>query len=430
MSIAVSSSSQKPGGQSVSKKAIFVWLCAAVFYLYQFVIRVSPNVIAKDMMTDLAIDGCALGAVISLFYYGYSSMQIPAGILLDRLGVRFPLAFCCLLCAGGSFMFATSENLTLLSLGRLLMGVGAAFGFLSNVKVASLWFPPTRMPLVIGMTMLLGTTGAMAAGKPFAMLVDVMGWQESMFVVTVAGIALAIVTFFVIEDKDIQGSATTKEPFDIKLVYKNLFEILKRPMTWLLGLYGFLMYLPLAGFADLWGTSFIQTAYGLDRTSASLYVSFLYFGVGLGSPAFSFVLGYFKNYKITLGLAAFLTIVFFAVIVYVPMPSLTILSVVLFLCGAAAGGQFLAFSAVTAINRPEVTATASGVHNMLCMISGVVAQPLIGAVLDRFVDPACPIDERVYTPQAFEAGLAVILGGLILSVVSVLVMKPVRYSKH
>ena len=121
---------------------------------------------------------------------------------------------------------------------------------------------------------------------------------------------------------------------------------------------------------------------------------------------------------------------FFAVIVYVPMPSLTILSVVLFLCGAAAGGQFLAFSAVTAINRPEVTATASGVHNMLCMISGVVAQPLIGAVLDRFVDPACPIDERVYTPQAFEAGLAVILGGLILSVVSVLVMKPVRYSKH
>ena len=97
--------------KNILQKAVTIWLCTAFFYLYQFVIRVSPQAIVNDMMCSLGMDACVLGGVISLYYYGYSSMQIPAGLVLDRVGVRRPLFLCCLMCAAGALIFATSKDI-------------------------------------------------------------------------------------------------------------------------------------------------------------------------------------------------------------------------------------------------------------------------------------------------------------------------------
>src|SRR5262245_41850721 len=120
-------------GETMMRKAVLIWLIAALFYLYQFVIRVAPSVFAHDMRLFLVVDACMLGSIISLYYYGYAGMQIPAGIILDRIGVKRPLMLCCLMLAAGALLFSMTHNIYLLSLARLMMGIGSAFGFLSNV---------------------------------------------------------------------------------------------------------------------------------------------------------------------------------------------------------------------------------------------------------------------------------------------------------
>jgi sugar phosphate permease len=418
--------------KSVSRKALQVWLCTAFFYLYQFVIRVSPQAFANDMMSTLNLDACALGSIISLYYIGYASMQIPAGLILDRLGVRYPLTLCCLLCATGAFIFGTSENIMLLSIGRLMMGIGSAFGFISNVKVGSLWFPPRYLSLVVGLTLMLGTVGALTANTPLAMLVEATGWAKAMLYISFAGTITSMLCWLFVEDRTLpttEGLQPTPQNNSLAHIQETLVAILKNPLSWLLGVYGFLMYLPLAGFGDLWATSYMQSHYGLDRVSANTYVSWFYIGVGLGSPAWPWVLTRFQNYRLSMTLSALLTAVFFGIVLYVPgLPLLTI-ATLLFLTGAAAGGQFIAFAAVTEINTRERTATASGMHNMLCMLSGVIAQPLIGFVMDRSgLTQQCVLsDATTYPPLAYTYGLTVVFVGLALAILIAFSIKTVPY---
>ncbi|MBL0942443.1 MAG: MFS transporter, partial [Alphaproteobacteria bacterium] len=90
-----------------------IWLCAGSFYFYQFVIRVSTSVITDELMSELSIQACSVGTMASFYYYGYTTMQIPVGLILDRYGVRIPLILAALMCAVGCAIFAIADSLTI-----------------------------------------------------------------------------------------------------------------------------------------------------------------------------------------------------------------------------------------------------------------------------------------------------------------------------
>jgi sugar phosphate permease len=415
--------------ESVAKKAIFIWLTTAFFYLYQFAIRVSPSVFETDMRIALGVDACTLGGIISLYYWGYAGMQIPAGVLLDRIGVRNPLTVCCLMLAAGAAIFSVSSNIFILSLARLMMGIGSAFGFLSNVKVGTLWFPPKRLSLVIGFTLFFGTMGAVFGLDPLARLIAIIGWREAMMAITFVGLGMALVCWFVIEDRplDVVSDEFYSTVYQLKWIFDSILVIVKNPMTWILGSYGFLMYFPLAGFADLWGKPYLQSAYHLSPVQSATLVRWFYIGIGLGSPLWPWVLTLSKNYRFSMILSAVLTCGLFGYVLYGSQLEFQHLAVLLFLIGIAAGGQFLAFVAVTDINTHECAATASGMHNMLCMISGIVVQPLIGFFIDRYATSECTLEEKLYPPEAYTQGLTVIAIALVGAIISCLFMRKINY---
>lgn len=424
----MSSSVTYSGTQTVARKAFLIWFVTAFFYLYQFIIRVAPSVFEQDMRVFLGVDACVFGGIISFYYYGYAGMQIPAGLILDRIGVKRPLTLCCLMLASGALLFSMTHNIFLLSVARLMMGIGSAFGFLSNVKVGALWFPPKRLSLIIGFTLLFGTMGAVFAGDPLARLVSVMGWRDAMMIVASIGLVMALACWFFIEDRPIEVNDEIEQSNgnQVKAILNSVLIILKNPMTWILGSYGLLMYLPLAGFADLWGVSYLRSVYDLDRVKAGALISWFYAGVGLGSPVWPWFFTITKSYRTTMITSALLTCVLFGFLLYGMHLDYLHLVVLLFLIGAASGGQFLAFVAVAEINDSSRTATASGVHNMLCMISGVIAQPLIGFFIDRYAPSECAIAEHLYKPEAYVQGLSVISVGLVLAIISCFFMRRIR----
>ena len=67
------------------------WLVGSVFFFYAWILRVSPSVMIEELMRDFAVGGAILGNLSALYFYGYSGMQLPVGMIFDRFGARGPV---------------------------------------------------------------------------------------------------------------------------------------------------------------------------------------------------------------------------------------------------------------------------------------------------------------------------------------------------
>lgn len=409
------------------KKGFLIWSSVALFYFFQFILRVSPNACTDALMTTYNFDAATLGSIMSFYYIGYVVMQIPAGVILDRIGVRLPVVVSVLMCSVGVLLFAIASNSVVLSIARLLMGFGSAFAFLSNVKVASLWFDPKKMPLFIGLTLAAGTLGAKVAGSPLVYLLEALGWQSALELLAASGGLLALLSWFIVKDVQVSELQERKESLkeEMQHIMTSFSAILKEPLSWVIGIYGLAMYLPLSGFSDLWGAAYIEDTYKVSRAVAADMSWLIYLGIGISAPLWSFIHSYFESYRRSLALAAFIASATFAIALYCTLPSLWVLGGLLFICGLGLGGQFLAFSAVSELNCNSRTAMSSGIHNMMCMLSGVISQPLIGYFMDKGAH-ATMEEDVVYSPQSYTYGLSVVVVGLFIALLACYLMRPLE----
>ena len=108
-----------------------IWTLAAVFYFYEFVLRVSPSVMVPELMTSFGITASAVGVLSAFYLYSYAPMQLPVGVLMDRYGVKKVLSIASIICGLGALLFSAAGDLSVASLGRLLIGAGSSFAFIA-----------------------------------------------------------------------------------------------------------------------------------------------------------------------------------------------------------------------------------------------------------------------------------------------------------
>src|SRR5690349_22155978 len=71
-----------------------IWIIASIFYAYQYILRVMPNIMLTDIMQKFSIDAALFGQFSGVYYIGYSLLHLPVGILLDRFGPRKIMTGC------------------------------------------------------------------------------------------------------------------------------------------------------------------------------------------------------------------------------------------------------------------------------------------------------------------------------------------------
>lgn len=75
----------------------------AFFYCYEFILRILPGVLQDELRMAFGnLSATAFGQIAALYYFAYSPMQLPVGILMDRFGPRYLLTLACLCCTLGS----------------------------------------------------------------------------------------------------------------------------------------------------------------------------------------------------------------------------------------------------------------------------------------------------------------------------------------
>ena len=238
----------------------FVWLCGALFFLIDYVVRVSPSVLTPTLMAEFHTNAFAIGAFSGFFYYAYISMQIPVGILVDRFGPKRLLVFSTAICALSTLLFADMHSLMMGYLSRVMLGFGASFALVGTWKLTSLWFDSRKFALLAGTAQAMGMLGAMIGQGPMANLYQDIGWRDSMY--GVAFIFLLLCLFFIFVVKDVNPHITHSD-IDLKQKIKILpsfKKIMQNHQAWLNCLFVGVLYAPSACFGEQWGASFISSS--------------------------------------------------------------------------------------------------------------------------------------------------------------------------
>jgi sugar phosphate permease len=393
-------------------RALAVWACGAIFYCYQYILRVSTTSMTDDLMHEFGVQGCALGILGAFYYNAYATLQVPVGITLDRFGTRKIVSGSILLCGVGCFFFAQASGLYSACFGRLLMGAGSACAFIGSIKLITVWFPAHHVARMVGFTMTLGTLGATFGVTLLPRFFEAFGWRDSMLMLGGIGLALAVASWFLFQPKPNAAQSVSQEEGPAKNLLEGLQLAVSTPQVWFLALFGCLMYVPLAAFADLWGLPFLTRLYKIERAVAGSYISAIYWGVALGGMSISALSDKLKCRRALMRAGAFLSFILYSLIILVPMPAPVMVGL-LFMAGFSFGGQLLCFTAVTETLPLWASGVALGFTNMVIMGSGVFFTPLVGMLLDYFWDGVPDANGVLFSVEAFRTALIPVLVGLV-----------------
>ncbi|KTD51483.1 major facilitator family transporter [Legionella quinlivanii] len=408
--------------QANKASAYIIFLLSASFYLYEFVLQVAPSVMADPMMNTFQVGAAGFGIVSAFYFYAYAPMQLPAGLLFDRYGPRKLMTYALILCALGSFFFASTDSLFTAALGRFLIGIGSAFSFIGVLVLLSRWFPPQQFAILAGVAQLMSSVGAMFGEMPLAALIEAVGWRAASFILSFVGLILAALIWFVIKDYPHQRTQSpTKRQF--KDEWRRLLEVCGRSYTWATGLYACAIWTPIAVFAALWGVPYLQQKFQISVLNASGLCSMIWLGIGIGSPLLGWISDRILSRKIALGISSLCGLIATILLLYVPQVDIQMMYFILFFLGIGAGGQTVSFAVVKDNNPPELVGTASGFNNLSVLIGGAVFQPLVGVFLHQSSEWVNMRGVHVYTVASYNKALLVMPVCFLISLLAVLLMR-------
>jgi len=404
----------------LKKSILYPWIIVslgALYYCYEYFLRISPSVMASELMQYYNLTGVEFGNFSAYYYHAYTPMQIIVGILMDRYGPRRLLTIACFFCALGTFMFASGGSLAVADSGRFLVGLGSAFAFVGALKLATIWLPPNRFALVSGIITCLGMVGAMTGDIVLRLLVDMIGWKIAVYLSALVGVLLALVLWGVIRDSNPSHVHAHTHTTDFKNLFSGLWATIRTRQIWLNGLVGLLLYLSLSAFAEIWGIPYLQQARGLSPSDAASINSMIFLGWAVGGPVWGWFSDYIELRSLPIMFAAFSALLLVCIILYVPGLSASVCYLLMFLFGFFSSVQVLVFAVCRESSPIRVAGTAIALTNMVVMLGGNVFQPVIGKLLDMTWSGTIVNGARVYSNTAYELALTVLPISILLAIV-------------
>ena len=184
--------------QKRRRLAMLVVVMAA--YVLSFFQRFAPAGIAQDLAAAFQTTAASLGALAATYFYVYTVMQVPTGILVDTLGARRILLLGGLVGGVGSLMFGMAETLNTALVGRTLVGLGVSVVFIAALKIIAVWYEERRFATVVGVFMLVGNLGSVLAGAPLSWLAQTAGWRGVFTGVGIVSLALGAACWLLVRD--------------------------------------------------------------------------------------------------------------------------------------------------------------------------------------------------------------------------------------
>ena len=401
--------------QNISKKSFFIVSLGALFYFYEYYLRICPSVMKHDWVSAFHINATKFGTLSAFYYYAYVPMQLVVGLFVDRFKMRHILTFAIFACVAGSLMIAYTDSYSVAAMGRFLQGFGSAFAFVGALKLAATWLPANRFGLFSCSCAALGFFGAALGEISLAQAVSTIGWRQAIVAFSLFGVLLMLVVWFALNlkpDDSIYKDATSKHEHQQTHTFGQLLSqlaiIAKTPYVWIAGIISSLMYLPTSAFAELWGIPYLEKFHHYSPHAASWASAMIFIGWGIGAPIQGWISDHFQNrIKVILVGCIFGTALSSIVLFDVNLSYFAVCAI-LMLFGLASSVQVLTFAMVKDVVSNKTVGTAIAFVNALTMFTGMFMQSGIGQLLDLNWQGAMRHGHRFYTVENYQTAMLVI----------------------
>jgi len=353
-------------------------------FVLAFFHRNSPAAMADALAADWHAGPALLGTIAASYFWVYTAMQVPTGILADQLGPRRIVALGMAVTGVGTVAFALAPDAAWGAAARMLIGFGVAFPFISLMKFAAVWFPERQFATVSGLTVFIGNLGAVLAATPLVWVMGHIAWQPVFIGLGLATLALAALTWWLVLDRPEHAGLlpmhppTPQERGAGSHWLEGLAQVLRNRRTWP----GFVLNFGLAGgafgFAGLWGVPFLEGSYGLTKSEAAAQTSLLVMACAVGGLVIGRVsdaLG--RRRPVMLAWTVAHTLLWLPWLLHWPLAMWqhSLLSAGL---GFTSAAFALTWAVAKEVNAPRLAGMAAGVVNTGAFLGGAVIQQAIG----------------------------------------------------
>ena len=408
-------------------------------YILAYFHRMAPAAIATDLQQSFEASGAALGALAAAYFYTYTVMQIPVGVMADTLGIRKIVAIGAAIAGVGSVVFGMADTLAAATVGRILVGLGVSSMFISLMKLNSVWFHDRHYGTIGGMSLMLGNMGSVLAATPLVWAVSQTSWRNVFVAVGIFSMALAVLVWLLVRSHPGEAGLPSMRELEGKEAhpphqghwYDGLLKVMKNRASWP----GFWPNLGIGGslfaFAGLWGVPYLRDVYGMERNVAANHTMLLLFCFAVGALLIGLLsdrLG--KRVPVIVGGIALYVLCWVPLVLAWHLPPS--LSYAIFaLMGLGASGFTLTWASVKEVNPPALSGMATSVVNTGTFLGAAILQPLVGWAMDRGWDGRSLAGARVYSEQNYQVGLGIMLGFAIVGLLGAMTIRETncRYIK-
>ncbi|MFI1091648.1 nitrate/nitrite transporter [Streptomyces sp. NPDC020917] len=392
-----------PGDPPGGRRAALVWGVGTLVYLVAVVHRTSLGVAGIDAAERFHIGASALSTFSILQVLVYAGMQIPVGLMVDRLGTKRVLMLGAMLFTVGQGAFALSHSYGMALTARAVLGCGDAMTFVSVLRLGSRWFPARRGPLIAQGAALFGVAGNLVSTVALSRLLHTAGWTPTFLGTALGGALVLVLVALFLKDHPEGFEPAPVEHAGAAYVRRQIAASWREPGTRLGMWTHFTTQFSGMVFLLLWGLPYLVEDQGLSRGAAGglltlVVVANMVFGMLFGQLI---ARHHGLRMPLTLGVIAATAAAWAVVLSWPggqdPMWLLVVLCVVLGACGP---GSMIGFDFARPANPPERFGTASGIVNIGGFTASVITLLAIGVLLDATGDDYRVAWSSVFVLQA------------------------------
>lgn len=365
------------------RRAWTIWCVGVSAYIVAVMHRTTFGVAGLDAAGRFDVSASVLASFVVLQLVVYAGLQIPIGMLLDRIGGRRLVIAGALLMAAGQAVLAVAGSVPLAATGRVLVGMGDALTFVSVLRVVSAWFPPGRVPVMTQFTGLVGQAGQILSAVPFVAVLHAYGWSAAFGSAAATGVLVCVLAAAALRDTP---SARARPVADgsMRHLGADLVTAWRHPGT-RLGLWThFTTQFSGAVFALMWGFPFLVSGEGVSEAGAGALLTLTVLAGVVAGPVIGVMVQRhpLRRSWLVLGIV-FANAAAWTVVLLLPGRAPGWLLVLLVLSMALSGpGSMIGFDFARTFNPPNRLGTATGIVNVGGFVASLLTILAIGLVLD------------------------------------------------
>ena len=370
-----------------SKYKWIVFWTLAIAYFFVYFHRVSTAIVAPELSEEFAISGSLLGVLASAYFYPYTLMQIPVGLLSDSLGPRKTVTIFLIIASVGAILFGLSTQIKIAIFSRILVGLGVSAIFVSTLKILAEWFKPEEFATASGILMGVGGVGWLSASAPLAILTEWFGWRFTFVLIGLLTFVISILVWLLVRDapkyREIKNKNEDKDGIG---VFDGVKSVLSEKYFWPLAGRFFFSYGVVMGFGGLWGGPYLIEVYKLSKVHAGNILMMIAIGLIVGSLFLGWLSDKIIRARkpiIVAGTSGFL-MVWFCFYTWTDSIPLLFLYVLSFSIGFfGCGVSIVSFTANKELFSKNIAGTSTGIINLFPFLGGAVFPPAMGYIMDK-----------------------------------------------